>query len=474
MRIAVIGGLAAGPAAAAEAQRTRPDAEVVLFEEGPHISVGTCEIPYYVGGWIEDAEQLEVLTPEAFERTRGAAVRTRHRVTAIRPRERKLTVEALEFGSVHEEPFDRFILATGARARRLGIEGEDAPNVFTVRDLQDAVAIKSYLDAEPVRHAVVVGGGYVGVEMAEMLRERGVRVTVLDKNGKLIGETICGEMDTPFERAVHAAGVVVRKEVPTAFELDRWGRVRALRTDRKEVIGCDFVLVAIGLEPRTELAEAAGIRIGTTGAIAVDEGMRTSAANVWACGDAVEVPRWLDGKPVYVPLATIARRSARVAARNAARGPRGGRSVFAPTVGAIGVCAFGMEAASAGVRVEEARAAGFDAVAAQIEHWTRTKLYPGAQRIRVRLVVERGSGRVLGGELLGPEGAGLRADVLVPIIRAGMTAREIADEFDLVYSPPLAPALDPLLVAASVAAKRAEESQRRRAEETRGPSPFVS
>ena len=461
MRIAVIGGLAAGPAAAAEAKRTNPDAEVVLFEQGPHISVGSCEIPYYVGGWIEDAAQLEVLTPAAFEQTRGGIVRTRHRVTAIHPRERKLTVEALEFGSVHEEPFDRFILATGARARRLGIEGEDAPNVFTVRDLTDAVAIRSYLDAEPVRHAVVVGGGYVGVEMAEMLRERGVRVTVLDRAGKLLGETLCGAMDTPFERAVHAAGVVVRAETPTAFETDRWGRVNAIRTDQKEIIGCDFVLVAVGLEPRTELAEAAGIRIGKTGAIAVDDGMRTNAANVWACGDCVEVPRWLDGKPVYVPLATIARRSARVAARNAARGARGTRSIFAPTVGAIGVCAFGMEAASAGVRVEEAEAAGFDAVAVQIEHWTRARLYPGAQPIRVRMVVERGTGRLLGGELLGKEGAGLRADVLVPLIREGYTARQIADELDLVYSPPIAPSVDPLLVAASVAARAAAKTKSR-------------
>src|SRR5690606_16485532 len=150
----------------------------------------------------------------------------------------------------HEERFDRFILATGARARRLGIEGEDAPNVFTVRDLQDAIAIRSYLDAEPVRHAVIVGGGYIGVEMAEMLRERGVRAPVLDRTGKRHGETLCGQMGTPFERAVRAAGVVVRSEVPVAFDRDRWGRVRAIQTDRKEIIGCDFVLVAIGLEPR--------------------------------------------------------------------------------------------------------------------------------------------------------------------------------------------------------------------------------
>ncbi len=455
MRIAVIGGLAAGPAAA-EAKRTNPDAEVVLYEQTPYISVGACEIPYYVGDWIESAEQLEVLTPAEFERTRGGVVKTRHRVTALQPRKRKLTVEALEFGSVHEETFDRFILAMGARAKRLGIEGEDAPNVFTVRDLGDAIAIKSYLDAEPVRHAVIVGGGYVGVEMAEMLRVRGVRVTILDRQGKLLGHTLCGAMDTPFEQAVRDAGVVVRAEVPTAFETDRWGRVTVIHTDKGERIGCDFVLVAVGLEPRTELAEAAGIRLGKTGAIAVDDGMQTNVANVWACGDVIEVPRWLDGTPVYVPLATVGRRSARVAARNAASRGRGHRATFAPVVGAIGVAAFGMEAASAGVREDEARDAGLDAVACQVKHWSRTRLYPNSKPIWVRLVVERGTGRLLGGELLGEEGAGLRADVLVPLIREGYTARQIIDELDFVYSPPIAPAVDPLLIAASAADKAAK------------------
>ena len=459
MRIAVIGGLAAGPAAAAEAKRTNPDAEVVLYEQTPHISVGACEIPYYVGDWIESADALEVLTSAEFERTRGATVKTRHRVTAIRPRERKLTVEALEFGSVHEEKFDRFILATGARARRLGIEGEDAPNVFSVRGLGDAVAIKSYLDAEPVRHAVIVGGGYVGVEFAEMLRVRGIRVTILDKRGKLLKNTLCGAMDTPFERAVREAGVVVRTEVPTRFEADRWGRLSVVHTDKGERIGCDFVLVAVGLAPRTELAEAAGIRLGRTGAIAVDDGMQTNVSNVWACGDVIEVPRWLDGKPVYLPLATVGRRSARVAARNAASRARGQRATFTPVVGAIGVAAFGMEAASAGVRIDEAEAAGFDAVAAQVKHWSRARLYPGAKPLWVRLVAERGTGRLLGGELLGEEGAGLRADVLVPLLREGYTARQIIQDLDLVYSPPIAPAVDPLQIAAS-AVDRAARTER--------------
>jgi NADPH-dependent 2,4-dienoyl-CoA reductase/sulfur reductase-like enzyme len=462
MRIAVIGGLAAGPAAAAEAVRTNPDAEVVLYEQGAHISIGACEIPYYVGDWIEERQQLVVLTPRQFEDTRGGTVKTRHRVTAIRPRERKLTVEALEFGSVHEERFDRFILAVGARARRLGLDGEDAPNVFTVRGYEDAVALKSYLDAERVRHAVVVGGGYIGVEFAEVFRSRGVRVTILEQAGRALPKTLSDELAPPFSEAVRAGGVTVREEVPTAFATDRYGRVNAVHTDQKEIIGCDLVLVAIGLEPRTELASAAGVKLGRTGAIAVDDGMQTNVANVWACGDCIEVPRVLDGKPVYFPLAPVGRRSARVAARNAASRARGSRARFASITRSIGVCAFGMEVARVGATVEEAREAGIDAVACAVRYWSRTRMYPKAKPIWVRLVVERGTGRLLGGELVGQEGAGLRADVLVPLIREEYTARRVLDEIDLIYNPPIAPAVDPLLVAASAAAKAAEASSRGR------------
>lgn len=461
MRIAVIGGLAAGPAAAAEAARTNSDAEVVLFEQTPHISVGACEMPYYISDRIEEAAMLEVLTPSAFEATRGATVRTRHRVTAIRPRERSLTVEALDFGSVHEERFDRFILAVGARARRLGIAGEDAPNVFTLRTLGDAVAIKSYIGAEPVRHVVIVGGGYIGLEMADELRIRGIRVTILERAGRVLPKTLSDDLAGPVSEAVRAGGVVVRGEVPTRFEIDRYGRVKAVHTDKKEIVGCDLVLVAVGLEPRTGLAEAAGVRLGRTGAIAVDDGMQTNVSNVWACGDCIEVPRVLDGTPVYFPLAPVARQSARVAARNAAGQGRSKRAIFAPVTQPIGVRAFGIEVARVGVTVEEARAAGIDAVAASIRHWSRVKIYPNSKPLWVRLVVERGSGRLIGGECVGQEGAGLRINTLVPLIREGYTAQRIRDEIDLIYTPPLAPSVDPILIAASEAAKAAASSTRR-------------
>lgn len=445
MRIAVIGGLAAGPAAAAEAKRRAPEARVVLFEEGPHISVGTCEMPYRIGGVVDD--DLVVLTPEAMERTRGVEVRVRHRVTALDARRGRLTVEALDFGATREDTFDRVILATGARARRLGAPGEDAAGVFSVRDLVDTEAIERWLDTEPVRHVVIVGGGYIGLEMAEAMRHRGLRATILDTHGRVLGSTIPCEASDLMDRAVAGAGVLVRAEAATEILADDAGRVRAVRTDRGELVGCQMVIVSIGVEPRTELAVAAGLRLGDMGGLAVDDHMRTSAARVWACGDVVQIPRAPDGRRVLWPLATTARRTARVAARNAVS--RGHADRFEPFAGAVAVRAFGIEVGSVGLSLARALDAGFDAVAADVRHWSRTAAFPGSSPIDVRIVAERGSGRVLGGQLVGAEGAALRANVLVPLVQSGATVEALAEDLDLVYNPPVAPAVDPLKVAAS-------------------------
>lgn len=456
MRLAVVGGLAAGPAAAVEARRL--GADVVLYEAGPHVSVGACEIPYYVSGRLGDAS-LEIRSPADLERA-GVAVRTQHRVTSLDPARGRLGVESLQFGSVHEERFDRVILATGARARRLGIEGETAAGVFTVRDLVDADAVRLWLRSEPVRHVVVVGGGYVGLEMAEAVRDLGLRASILEPGGRPLPQTLDASLCGPVASAVHGAGVAVRAERPTRMLTDRAGRVVAVETDRGERIGCQCVIVAIGVEPAVELAVSAGLRLGSTGAIAVDAEMRTSARSVWACGDAVEVVHAAHGRPVYWPLAPLARRTARIAARNAAHNGRSGGAPerLAPIAGAVAVRAFGVEAASVGLHETQAQAAGMRAVAETIWAWSRTRHFPGSQPLGVRLVAEQGTGRLLGGQLTGREGAALRANVLVPLIQAGATARALAEDTDLVYNPPLAPAVDPLRVAAREVWKRAVEA----------------
>jgi len=452
-RIAVIGGVASGPAAAAQAKRIDPEADVVLFEQGADISYGACEMPYYVGGQIDDVDTLVVLTPEEFEKTRKAEVRVGQQVLAIHPNRRRLDVKAVATGHVTEARFDKFILAVGAHARLPAVDGIDAPNVFAMRRLGDARAVHGYLDAGRVQHAVVLGGGYVGVEMAEALRRRGVRVTVLEPHGRLLHGYLDDDLCALVQAVAHRHGVLVRQERADGFDLDAEGRVRAVRTDRGEKIGCQMVIAAIGIVPNTALATAAGITLGASGACAVDAQMRTNLPNVWACGDCVEVERVIDGKKIYLPLAPVAFRTARVAATNAARRGHGAPVRFPGVVGASAVKVFELETASVGLQLREAREAGFDAFATHIKHWSRVSFYPGAKPLHVRLVVERRQGRLLGAQLAGEEGAVLRADVLVPCIRDGWTVHRIKD-LDLIYTPPFAPSLDPLLVAANEAAKQ--------------------
>ena len=447
MRIAVIGGLAAGPAAAAEAKRRAPDAEVVLFEQGPDISIGSCEIPYHVGGVLEPGSDLIVLTPDEMARTRGVVVHVRQRVTALDARAGRLTLDALDYGATRTETFDRLILATGARARQLSVDGEDAAGVFTVRDRQDTLRIERWLATEPVRHVVIAGGGYIGLEMAEAMRHRGLRATILDPAGRVLNKTVACEASQLMQDAVTRAGVAVRQERVTQVLADDHGHVRAVRTDQGEIVGAQMLIVAVGVEPRVELAAAAGLALGESGGVKVDDEMKTSSPKVWACGDVVEIPRAPDGKRVLWPLATTARRTARVAARNAAA--RGGADRFRPFAGAVGVQAFGIEVGAVGLSLEQACEAGFDAVAADVRHQSRVSSFPESRPVDVRLVAERGTGRILGGQLVGAEGAALRANALVPIVQSGGTARQLAEDHDLIYNPPLAPAVDPLKVAAS-------------------------
>lgn len=453
-RIAVIGGVASGPAAAAEAARTDPEADVVLFEQDAYISYGACEIPYYVAGWIEDYQRLILLSPAEFERTRGAEVRVHHRITAIEPRRNRLRVRDLREDDETEERFDKFIIATGARARMPDIEGADAENVFPLRRLDDARGLRQYVDSREIHHAVVFGAGYVGIEVAEALTARGIRVSLLEPAGvplpAYIDEEYCGLIADLLKRH----GVFVRAEKAVRMEKDPYGRVHVVVTDQGERIGCQLVVVAMGTRPNVELAVEAGASTGETGALSADDHMRTNLPNVWACGDVVEVRRVIDGAKVHVPLSPAAFRTARVAAQNAARRGRGAPARFAGVCPASAVKVFELEVAQAGLRLQEARDAGFDAFSSSIKGWSRVKMYPGAKPLHVRMIVERGSGRLLGAEVVGEEGAALRLDVLVPLIREAWSVRDIRD-VDFIYTPPYAPSLDPLVVAANEAWKKA-------------------
>ena len=452
-RIAVIGGVAAGPAAAAEAARVDPGAHVTLFEQGPHISYGACEIPYYVAGEIEPLETLVALTPEQFERTRGATVRVGHQVLEMQQKRSRLVVKRLADGHVFTHGADKIILATGAQPHRPDIAGIDAPNVWPVRTLVDAKAVRAEVASGTIQHVVILGGGFVGLEMAEALVTAGCRVTILQPGGRVLGGLLHATVRTSLDAALQHAGVAVRDEQATHLDVNKAGRVHRVRTDRGEQIGCQLVLVAMGITPNTTLARQAGIRHGAQGGLMVNEHMRTSAPNVWACGDCIEVPRLIDGASILWPLAPTAFRTARVAAQNAARRGRGAAAVFDGICANAAVKAFGLEVATVGLSHDEALQAGLDAMTVTVQHTSRVSFFPGAQPLHVHLVVERARRRLLGGQLVGAEGAALRANVLVPLLRQRATVDDLA-ALDLMYTPPLAPLHDPLLIAARQAQRK--------------------
>ncbi|MFT4603547.1 MAG: NADPH-dependent 2,4-dienoyl-CoA reductase/sulfur reductase-like enzyme [Rhodothermales bacterium] len=444
-RIFVIGGVAAGPAAAAQAKRVDPEAEVVLLEQGSTISYGACEMPYLLTGLVAKPDDLVLLTPEQIQRTRGVDARILHRVEHVDAGRRRLRVHDLATLEVREERYDKLILATGAHVRLPDVEGLEGDRVHTFRTLADAATVDAQSRGGRERW-VVLGGGFIGLEVAEQLALAGHRVTVLAPGGPM-GSRLAPTLQRTVEDALRAMGVGIRQTRATGVRHGAPGAPIAVRTDDGELVGAERVLAATGTAPNVELAIEAGLRIGTTGAIATDENMRTSNSSIWACGDCAEVHHLVTDAPALVPLSPNAFRTARVAGTNAARTGRGAPARFRGTVGAYALKVAGLEIAIAGLSEEEARTAGFDPVSADASHSSRAARMPGRSPIGIHLLADRNSRRLLGGQLVGQDGAALRANVLVPLLRQRATVEDLYD-LDLIYTPPVAPSLDPLLVAA--------------------------
>ncbi|MEW6510219.1 MAG: FAD-dependent oxidoreductase [Bacteroidota bacterium] len=446
-RILVIGGVAAGPSAASKAARVNPGAEVVLFEQGDAVSYGICELPYYVAGELRP-EGLVSYTPETLRSQKRVDARILHRVEDIRLQRRTIAVRDLRNGQTSEEPFDRLIIATGARPRKLGLEGEDRRNVFRMRALDEGLALKKFLDEEKPREAVVIGGGYIGMEMADTLRGRGLEVTLLH-NASLPMKGLERQSREKVREELERNGVTFIGQARTeGFIAGNDARVTHVVTDQGS-FPAECVIVAIGIEPTAELAAGAGLRLGMSGAIATDQRQLTSADNVYAAGDCCEVKNVVTGKPMYIPLATVASKAGWTAGENAA----GGRAEFRGAIRAIAVKVFGLEVANVGISTEEARGAGLDPVTETITAWSRVAAMPGAARISVTAIADRKSRRILGANVIGPEGAVLRANTLAVAIQQRITLDDM-QQWDLAYSPPYTPLWDPLLVAANALRKR--------------------
>ena len=436
----IVGGDAAGMSAASKAKRDDPDLDVIVFEKGEWVSYAACGMPYYVKGEVEELEDLVAVTPEEFVEKRGVDLRTEHEVVEIDPDAELVTVET--DGDRFEQPYDHLLIGTGAHAVTPPFSGRDLEGVFTIHDMDEADAIDDYVDEYAPETAAIVGGGYVGIEMAEALSARGVAVSIFE----MLPQTL-QPFGEPTARVVedHLREQGVEVHLETAVSgFSGEDRIEAVELE-EEVVPAELAIVGVGVAPNVGLAEAAGIELGPTGAIATDEYGRTTVENVYAAGDCAEATNVVTGEPDHVPLALTANRAGRAIGSTVAGSPT-------PTGGTAGtaiVKAFDLGAARTGLVDEEsAREAGFDPVSVTIDAPTRPHYYPGATDLTITLVADRESERVLGASLVGPQGA-KRIDTVATALHAGLTVAEL-EGLDLAYAPPFSPVWDPILTAAKV------------------------
>jgi NADPH-dependent 2,4-dienoyl-CoA reductase/sulfur reductase-like enzyme len=446
-RLVVIGGDAAGMTAAARARRRRDpeDLDVIAFERGPYTSYSACGIPYFVGDLLSDIDGLVARSPYE-HRKNGIDVRTGHEVVAIDVNKRRVRVRDLAGGGERDEPFDQLVVAAGSVPTRPDVPGVDAEGIFGVQTLADGVRVRQAVDEREPRRAVVVGGGYVGLEMAEALVRRGLEVALVDRTEQPMASTLDLDMGDLVADALRAVGVTLHLgEAVDGFEVDN-GSVRAVRTANRS-FPADIVILGLGVRPNVALAREGGIAIGNKGGIVTDARMETSIGGVWAAGDCVESVDRITGMPVVVALGTHANKQGRVVGINAT----GGDVRFPGVVGTAvsKICVY--EVARVGLTEREAAGLDLDVVAAKIESTSRAGYYPGAAPIKVKVVAERPGGRLVGAQIVGAEGAAKRIDVLATAIWNRMTVDEVA-RLDLSYAPPFSPVWDPVLVAARKAA----------------------
>lgn len=441
-RVVVIGGGAAGMSAAAKAKRTDPTLEIVVYERSGYVSYGACGFPYAIKGEIARVEDVVVRTPAQFAK-QGIQALIRHEVLEIDPVRQTVRVRDLEDGREFVDHWDELVLTTGGQPTRPPLPGLDLPGVFALRSVEEALAIKTWLIEQRPRTGVIIGGGYIGLEMAEALAAHGVTLTLVERLPQVLPS-----FDQDF--ATQVADELRRQQVDLRVGQPVQGivgdeRVRGVVVDGA-TIPAEIVILAAGVRPSAALAQAAGIALGPTGAVAVDDRQRTNLAHVWAAGDVAEALHRVTGKPAWIPLGTTANKQGRVAGENIA----GGNARFGGIVGTTVVKVFDLEAAISGLSLARAQAEGFNATAVSATASSRAHYMPGHQPITVSLVFDQTTRRLLGGQLVGREGVAKRIDIVAAALQAVWTVDEFA-ELDLSYAPPFAPVWDPLLVAANLA-----------------------
>ncbi|MFM2090616.1 MAG: Coenzyme disulfide reductase [Planctomycetota bacterium] len=445
-RTIIVGGVAGGASCAARLRRLDEQAEIVMFERGPYVSFANCGLPYHIGGVIADEAKLLVATPKLLQDRFRIAVHVRHEVVAIDRAARTVVVRDLERGQDRIERYDHLVLSPGATAIIPAIPGVDAPGVFTVRTVPDARTVRQWIDARQATRAVVVGGGFIGLEMAENLRHRGMAVTLVEKAEQVM-PPLDPEMAAPVRARLEQHGVTVLLG-DAAAAIRPAGGALSVRTERGAELATDLVILAIGVRPETTLARQAGLELGPRGGIRVDAAMRTSDPHILAVGDAVEVMDLATGAPALIPLAGPANRQGRLAAEVITGRVR----AFAGVQGTAVCGVFGLTVAMTGASEKSLRRAGAPEPGVVHLHPSQhVGYYPGATPIHLKLLYRREDGRILGAQAVGEDGAERRIDVIATAMRLGGTVEDLT-ELELCYAPQYGAAKDPVNLAGMVAA----------------------
>ena len=444
MKVLIIGGVAGGATAAARIRRLDEQAEITVFERSGYISYANCGLPYYIGGVITDPEDLTLQTPESFFARFRINMKVHHEVLAIDPDRKKVRVKNLKSGEEFEEAYDKLILSPGAKPTQPKLPGVGIKKVFTLRTVEDTFRMKEYIAQNQPKSAVLAGGGFIGLELAENLKELGMDVTIVQRPKQLMNP-FDADMASFIHGEMRKHGVkLALGHTVEGFEENEDG-VDVLLKDEKP-LHADMVVLAIGVTPDTKLAKEAGLELGIKDSIVVNDRMETSAPDIYAAGDAVQVKNYVTGQDALILLAGPANKQGRIIADNIC----GGDSRYPGSQGSSVIKVFDMTAATTGINETTAQKAGLDIDTVILSPMSHAGYYPGGKVMTMKVIFEKETYRLLGAQIVGYEGVDKRIDVLATAIHAGMKATELK-ELDLAYAPPYSSAKDPVNMAGYMA-----------------------
>ena len=440
MKVLIVGGVAGGATAAARIRRLDETAEITVYERSGYISYANCGLPYYIGDVITDPEELTLQTPESFFSRFRINMKVHHEVTAIHPDQKTISVKNLGTGEEFEESYDKLILSPGAKPTQPRIPGVGIEKVFTLRTVEDTFRIKEYINEHQPKSAVLAGGGFIGLELAENLKELGMDVTIVQRPKQLMNP-FDADMASLIHSEMRKHGVkLALGHTVEGFE-EKNGGIDVLLKDEMP-LHADMVVLAIGVTPDSHLAKEAGLDLGIKGSIVVNDRMETSVPDIYAAGDAVQVKHFVTGQEALISLAGPANKQGRIIADNIC----GGDSRYPGSQGSSVIKVFDMTAATTGMNETNARKAGLDVDTVILSPMSHAGYYPGGKVMTMKVVFEKETWRLVGAQIVGYEGVDKRIDVLATAIHAGMKATELKD-LDLAYAPPYSSAKDPVNMA---------------------------